>query len=38
MQSMELDPGDLTQDLNHLTATALARMAAIEWSVLYPGR
>jgi len=38
MQSMDLDPGDLTRDLNHLTVTGLAKMAAIEWSVLYPGR
>jgi len=38
MQAMDLDPSDLTKDLNHLTVAGLARMAAIEWSVLYPGR
>lgn len=36
MQSLALDPQDLTPDLNHLMATGHAKMAAIAWDVLYP--
>ncbi|MFB7891729.1 hypothetical protein ACFC1I_05990 [Microbacterium sp. NPDC056044] len=36
MQSMAIDPEDLTPDLNHLMATGHAKMAAIAWAALYP--
>ncbi len=38
MQRMDLDPGDLAPDMNHFSVTGQAKMAAIAWSVLYPGR
>ncbi len=38
MQEMALDPEDLTSDRNHFSVTGQAKMAAIAWSVLYPGR
>jgi hypothetical protein len=38
MQRMDLEPQDLTPDTNHLSVTGQAKMAAIAWSVLFPGR
>ena len=37
MQAMQLDPADLTSDLNHLSPSGHAKMAEIAWDVLYPG-
>lgn len=36
MQTLRLDPADLTPDLDHLTAAGHAKMAAIAWGELYP--
>lgn len=36
MQAMQLDPADLTPDLNHLKPSGHAKMAEIAWNVLYP--
>lgn len=38
MQSMALAPEDLSPDLNHLSVSGHAKMAAIAWDVLYPGK
>jgi hypothetical protein len=37
MQELDLEPADLTPDANHLSVSGQLKMAAIAWSVLYPG-
>lgn len=37
MQRLQLDPEDLTVDMNHLMPSGQAKMAQIAWTVLFPG-